>query len=49
MVSPQAVIVAADGTVSLPRRMPTPEERARTGQFAMQVCCDIALSRMTDN
>lgn len=36
-VNPQAVTVAPDGTISLPRRLPTPEERARTREFAMQV------------
>lgn len=35
-VNPQAVTVAPDGTISLPRRLPTPEERARTREFAMQ-------------
>ncbi|XP_063824866.1 meiosis regulator and mRNA stability factor 1 [Ostrinia nubilalis] len=35
-VTPQAVAVASDGTLSLPRRTPTPEERARTVQFAEQ-------------
>ncbi|XP_049868975.1 meiosis regulator and mRNA stability factor 1 isoform X2 [Pectinophora gossypiella] len=36
-VTPQSVIVSADGSISLPRRTPTPDERARTVQFAMQV------------
>lgn len=36
-VTPQAVTIAADGTISLPRRTPTPEERSRTVQFALQV------------
>ncbi|KAL0841176.1 hypothetical protein ABMA28_014919 [Loxostege sticticalis] len=35
-VTPQAVTIAADGTISLPRRTPTPEERSRTVQFALQ-------------
>ncbi|XP_026317722.1 meiosis regulator and mRNA stability factor 1 [Hyposmocoma kahamanoa] len=35
-VAPNAVLLALDGTVSLPRRTPTPEERARLLQFAMQ-------------
>ncbi|XP_013199732.2 meiosis regulator and mRNA stability factor 1 [Amyelois transitella] len=35
-VAPQAVIVDVDGTLSLPRRTPTPEERGRTVQFAME-------------
>ncbi|XP_059045300.1 meiosis regulator and mRNA stability factor 1-like [Achroia grisella] len=35
-VAPQAVIVDIDGTLSLPRRTPTPEERARTVQFAVE-------------
>ncbi|XP_026725031.1 meiosis regulator and mRNA stability factor 1 isoform X2 [Trichoplusia ni] len=35
-VNPQAVSVSADGTISLPRHTPTPEERARTRQFALQ-------------
>ncbi|XP_050346256.1 meiosis regulator and mRNA stability factor 1 [Nymphalis io] len=35
-VVPQSVIIGHDGTVSLPRRTPTPEERARTVQFAVQ-------------
>lgn len=37
-VTPQSVIVEVDGTLSLPRRTPTPEERTRTAQFAMEVC-----------
>lgn len=36
-VAPQSVVMAGDGTISLPRREPTAEERARTVQFAMQV------------
>lgn len=36
-VTPQAVTMSVDGTISLPRREPTAEERARTVQFAMQV------------
>ncbi|XP_053608030.1 meiosis regulator and mRNA stability factor 1 isoform X2 [Plodia interpunctella] len=35
-VTPQSVIVDVDGTLSLPRRTPTPEERGRTVQFAME-------------
>ncbi|XP_037293714.1 meiosis regulator and mRNA stability factor 1 [Manduca sexta] len=35
-VSPHAVVTSPDGTISLPRRTPTPEERARTIQFAEQ-------------
>lgn len=35
-VTPHAVLLAPDGTVSLPRRTPTPEERSRTGQFAVE-------------
>ncbi|GBP33627.1 Meiosis regulator and mRNA stability factor 1 [Eumeta japonica] len=35
-VAPHAVLVCADGGVVLPRRTPTPEERARTAQFALQ-------------
>lgn len=35
-VTPQSVIIGPDGTISLPRRTPTPEERARTVQFAVQ-------------
>ncbi|XP_052759565.1 meiosis regulator and mRNA stability factor 1 [Galleria mellonella] len=35
-VTPQAVIVDVDGTLSLPRRTPTPEERMRTVQFAIE-------------
>ncbi|KAJ8728094.1 hypothetical protein PYW08_016479 [Mythimna loreyi] len=45
-VNPQTVTVAADGTISLPRRTPTPEERARTRQFAMQA---VELLRHTPN
>ncbi|CAH0579062.1 unnamed protein product [Chrysodeixis includens] len=45
-VNPQAVSVSADGTVSLPRHTPTPEERARTRQFALQA---IELLRTTPN
>ncbi|XP_072932051.1 meiosis regulator and mRNA stability factor 1 isoform X2 [Epargyreus clarus] len=36
-VTPQSVIISSDGTVALPRRTPTPEERARTIEFAKQV------------
>ncbi|CAH2037602.1 unnamed protein product, partial [Iphiclides podalirius] len=35
-VAPQAVVMCPDGGVALPRRTPTPEERARTSQFAVQ-------------
>ncbi|CAH0667451.1 unnamed protein product [Chilo suppressalis] len=35
-VAPQSVTIGTDGTISLPRRTPTPEERARTGQFALE-------------
>ncbi|KAM3964554.1 meiosis regulator and mRNA stability factor 1-like protein [Aphomia sociella] len=35
-VAPQAVQLDADGSLALPRRTPTPEERARTVQFAME-------------
>lgn len=35
-VGAHAVTTALDGSVALPRRAPTPEERARTVQFAMQ-------------
>lgn len=35
-VTPQSVIINPDDTISLPRRTPTPEERARTVQFAVQ-------------
>uniref|UniRef100_A0A2A4JHD7 Meiosis regulator and mRNA stability factor 1 n=1 Tax=Heliothis virescens TaxID=7102 RepID=A0A2A4JHD7_HELVI len=35
-VNPEAVTVTEDGTISLPRRTPTPEEKARTRQFALQ-------------
>ncbi|CAB3253482.1 unnamed protein product [Arctia plantaginis] len=45
-VGPQAVSVAQDGSISLPRRTPTPEERARTRQFAMQA---VELLRYTPN
>ena len=42
-VNPQAVTLNPDGSISLPRRTPTPEERARTQQFAMQVRIDHCL------
>ncbi|CAG9094078.1 unnamed protein product [Plutella xylostella] len=35
-VAPQAVVFGQDGSISLPRRTPTPEEKARTVQFAVQ-------------
>ncbi|XP_063380744.1 meiosis regulator and mRNA stability factor 1 [Cydia fagiglandana] len=35
-VAPGTVAAAADGAVSLPRRAPTPEERGRSAQFALQ-------------
>lgn len=36
-VLPNAVSILPDGTLAVPRRMPTADERARTQQFAMQV------------
>lgn len=45
-VGSQAVSVGLDGTVSLPRRTPTPDEKVRTRQFAMQA---IELLRHTPN
>lgn len=35
-VTPQSIIINLDETVSLPRPTPTPEERTRTVQFAVQ-------------
>ncbi|XP_045497656.1 meiosis regulator and mRNA stability factor 1 [Colias croceus] len=35
-VLPGSVIISSDGSISLPRRTPTAEERARTVQFAAQ-------------
>ncbi|CAG5031554.1 unnamed protein product [Parnassius apollo] len=35
-VTPQTVVMSPDNTIALPRRTPTPEERARTAQFAVQ-------------
>ncbi|XP_075973435.1 meiosis regulator and mRNA stability factor 1-like protein isoform X2 [Anticarsia gemmatalis] len=45
-IGPQSVTVAPDGTISLPRRIPTSEEKARTRQFAMQA---VELLRHTPN
>ncbi|KAL4712272.1 hypothetical protein ACJJTC_004034 [Scirpophaga incertulas] len=33
---PQSIVIGTDGTISLPRRTPTAEERTRTTQFALQ-------------
>ncbi|XP_073945234.1 meiosis regulator and mRNA stability factor 1-like protein [Choristoneura fumiferana] len=35
-VTPGTVVVSPDGTVALPRRTPTPEEKGRSVQFAVQ-------------
>lgn len=35
-VTPQSVVFGSDGSISLPRRTPTPEEKSRTVQFAVQ-------------
>lgn len=35
-VMPQTIVTGPDNTIALPRRTPTPEERARTSQFAVQ-------------
>lgn len=35
-VTPGTVVASPDGTVALPRRTPTPEEKGRSVQFAVQ-------------
>lgn len=48
-VTPQAVVFSSDGSISLPRRTPTPEEKSRTVQFAVhaiELLCYTANLRM---